>query len=159
MTGVQTCALPIFNSLEEFRRITEELFEETDLLLTQKFLPTEFDWRVGVLSGAPLFVCQYRMARGHWQIVKHGADGSAREGGHRTFDIDQAPREVVDLAVRAARAVGDGLYGVDLKQTPNGIVVIEVNDNPNIEHGIEDAVGKDDVWIRILKWFIERLGQ
>src|SRR5579864_2434332 len=147
------------STVDEFKRIAEELFEETDLVLAQKFLPTEFDWRVGVLSGQPLFVCQYRMARGHWQIVKHGADGSAREGGHRTFDIDQAPREVVDLAVRAARAVGDGLYGVDLKQTPNGIVVMEVNDNPNIEHGIEDAVGKDEVWIRILKWFIERLEQ
>ena len=61
----------------------DELFEETDLLLAQKFLPTEFDWRVGVLAGEPLFVCQYRMARGHWQIVKHRADGSAREGGFR----------------------------------------------------------------------------
>src|SRR5262245_37265394 len=47
---------------EEFRRVADELFEETDLLLTQKFLPTEFDWRVGVLAGEPLFVCQYRMA-------------------------------------------------------------------------------------------------
>jgi glutathione synthase/RimK-type ligase-like ATP-grasp enzyme len=147
------------STVDEFKRIADELFEETDLLLAQKFLPTEFDWRVGVLSGAPLFVCQYRMARGHWQILKHRADGSSREGGHRTFEIDQAPPEVIELAVRAARPVGDGLYGVDLKQTPNGIVVMEVNDNPNIEHGIEDAVGKDEVWIRILKWFIERLEQ
>jgi hypothetical protein len=52
------------NTPEEFRRVADELFEETDLLLTQKFLPTEFDWRVGVLAGEPLFVCQYRMARG-----------------------------------------------------------------------------------------------
>src|SRR6202008_2586431 len=76
------------NSPDEFRRIADELFEETDLLLTQKFLPTEFDWRVGILSGEPIFVCQYRMARGHWQIVKHRADGSSREGGFRTFDIE-----------------------------------------------------------------------
>ncbi len=146
-------------TVDEFKRIADELFEETDLLLAQKFMPTEFDWRVGVLSGAPLFVCQYRMARGHWQIFKHHADGSSREGGHRTFDLDQAPRDVIDLAVRAARPIGDGLYGVDLKQTPDGIVVMEVNDNPNIEHGIEDAVGKDEVWTRILRWFIERLEQ
>ena len=99
------------------------------------------------------------MARGHWQIFKHHADGSSREGGHRTFDLDQAPREVIDLAVRAAQPIGDGLYGVDLKQTPDGIVVMEVNDNPNIEHGVEDAVGKDEVWTRILSWFIERLEQ
>ena len=137
----------------------DELFEETDLLLAQKFLPTEFDWRVGVLSGEPLFVCQYRMARGHWQIVKHHADGSSREGGHRTFDLDQAPREVIDVAVRAARPIGDGFYGVDLKQTDHGVVVMEVNDNPNIEHGIEDVVGKDEIWMRLLKWFIERFEQ
>jgi glutathione synthase/RimK-type ligase-like ATP-grasp enzyme len=145
------------STVDEFKRIADELFEETDLLLAQKFLPTEYDWRVGVLSGQPLFVCQYRMARGHWQILKHRADGSSREGGHRTFGLDQAPADVMDLAVRAARPIGDGLYGVDLKQTPDGIVVMEVNDNPNIEHGVEDAAGKDEVWIRILRWFIERL--
>jgi glutathione synthase/RimK-type ligase-like ATP-grasp enzyme len=144
-------------TVDEFRRIADELFEETDLVLAQKFMPTEFDWRVGVLSGTPLFVCQYRMARGHWQILKHHPDGSLREGGHRTFDLDQAPPEVVDLAVRAAKPIGDGLYGVDLKQTPDGIVVMEVNDNPNIEHGIEDSVGKDEVWTRILRWFTDRL--
>src|SRR6201994_1322431 len=97
------------NSMEELKRIADELFEETDLVLAQKFMPTEFDWRVGVLSGTPLFVCQYRMARGHWQILKHHPDGSLREGGHRTFDLDQAPPEVVDLAVRAAKPIGDGL--------------------------------------------------
>jgi glutathione synthase/RimK-type ligase-like ATP-grasp enzyme len=147
------------SGIEEFKRITDELFEETDLLLAQKFLPTEFDWRVGVLGGEPLFVCQYRMARGHWQIVKHRADGSATEGGFRTFAIEQAPAEVIDMAVRAARQIGDGFYGVDLKQTPTGIVVMEVNDNPNLEHGIEDTVGKDEIWTRILRWFIERFEQ
>jgi glutathione synthase/RimK-type ligase-like ATP-grasp enzyme len=147
------------SSPEEFKRVADELFEETDLLLAQKFLPTEFDWRVGVLAGEPLFVCQYRMARGHWQIVKHRADGSAREGGFRTFDLDRAPPEIVELAVRAAKPIGEGFYGVDLKQTDSGIVVMEVNDNPNLEHGIEDAVGKDEIWIKILKWFIERFEQ
>ncbi len=146
-------------TVEEFRRITDDLFEETDLLLAQKFLPTDFDWRVGVLAGEPLFVCQYRMARGHWQIVKHRADGSSREGGFRTFALDQAPADVIDTGVRAARQIGDGLYGVDLKQTPTGIVVMEVNDNPNLEHGIEDTVGKDEIWTRILKWFIDRFEQ
>ena len=122
------------------KRICDELFEETDLLLAQKFLPTDFDWRVGVLAGEPLFVCQYRMARGHWQVVKYRPDGSSREGGFRAFDLAQAPREVMDIAVRAARPIGDGFYGVDLKQTDNGIVVMEVNDNPNLEHGAVEGV-------------------
>ncbi|MEA2905888.1 MAG: hypothetical protein QOI12_3275 [Alphaproteobacteria bacterium] len=147
------------NTAEEFRRITDELFEETDLLLAQKFLPTEFDWRVGVLAGEPLFVCQYRMARGHWQVVKYRPDGSSQEGGFRTFELDKAPRELMDIAVRAARPIGEGFYGVDIKETGNGFIVMEVNDNPNLEHGIEDQVGKDEIWIRLLKWFIERFEQ
>jgi glutathione synthase/RimK-type ligase-like ATP-grasp enzyme len=147
------------NSTEEFRRVADELFEETDLLLAQKFLPTEFDWRVGVLGGEPLFVCQYRMARGHWQVVKYRPDGSSHEGGFRAFDLDRAPHEIIDIALRAARPIGDGFYGVDLKQTDRGIVVMEVNDNPNLEHGIEDTVGKDEIWVRILRWFIDRFEQ
>src|SRR5579863_6197988 len=109
------------DSLGEVKRISDELFEETDLLLAQKFLPTQFDWRVGVLAGEPLFVCQYRMARGHWQVVKYRADGSSHEGGFCAFDLDQAPSEVIDVAVRAARPIGEGFYGVDLKQTDQGI--------------------------------------
>jgi glutathione synthase/RimK-type ligase-like ATP-grasp enzyme len=144
---------------EAFKRIADELFEETDLVLAQKFLPTEFDWRVGVLAGEPLFVCQYRMARGHWQVVKYRPDGSSHEGGFRTFELDKAPLELIDIAVRAARPIGEGFYGVDIKETPTGFVVMEVNDNPNLEHGIEDQVGKDEIWIRLLKWFIERFEQ
>jgi glutathione synthase/RimK-type ligase-like ATP-grasp enzyme len=69
------------------------------------------------------------------------------------------PRELIDVAVRAARPIGDGFYGVDVKETPNGFIVMEVNDNPNLEHGIEDQVGKDEIWTRVLRWFVERFEQ
>ena len=61
--------------------------------------------------------------------------------------------------MRAARAIGEGFYGVDIKQTEQGFIVMEVNDNHNLEHGIEDQVGKDEVWTKVLKWFIERFEQ
>src|SRR5580692_9284710 len=141
------------------KRICDELFEETDLLLAQKFLPTDFDWRVGVLAGEPLFVCQYRRGGGDWQVVQYPPDGSSHEGGFRAFALAQPPHDVIDIAVRAAKPIGDGFYGVDLKQTDNGIVVMEVNDNPNLEHGIEDVVGKDEIWMRLLRWFVERFEQ
>ena len=144
------------NTLTDFRRITDGLFEDSDVILAQKFLPTKFDWRVGILAGEPLFVCQYSMARGHWQVVKHRPNGSWHEGGFRVLDLDAAPREVIEIALRAAAPVGDGFYGVDLKETATGIVVMEGNDNPNLEHGIEDAAGKDEIWIRLLQWFTER---
>jgi glutathione synthase/RimK-type ligase-like ATP-grasp enzyme len=134
-----------------------EFFKETDILLAQRFVPTKFDWRVGVLAGQPLFVCQYAMAKQHWQIVHHRADGSAVEGGFRTFAIDKAPPEVLDVGVRSAALIGDGLYGVDLKETSNGVYVIEINDNPNLEHGVEDAVAKSDLWNRLTRWFTTRI--
>jgi glutathione synthase/RimK-type ligase-like ATP-grasp enzyme len=59
--------------------------------------------------------------------------------------------------LRAAQLIGSGLYGVDIKETPNGVYVVEVNDNPNIEHGVEDQAEKDQVWISLTRWFTDRL--
>ncbi len=75
------------------------------------------------------------------------------------FDIaiPDAPPRVIEVALRAARAIGNGLYGVDVKESADRLAVIEVNDNPNLDHGVEDQVGKDEVWSRILQWFIKRI--
>jgi len=137
--------------------LAREWFEDTDLLLAQAFMPTTFDWRVGVLGGKPIFVCQYLMAKKHWQIVKHRPNGGLIEGGHHTMPLSEAPPAVIDVGLRAAQLIGDGLYGVDIKETPEGIFVVEVNDNPNIEHGVEDQAEKDQVWIELTRWFTARL--
>ena len=76
-----------------------------------------------VLDGQPLYACKYFMARKHWQIVKR--EGSRVEPGNaETLPVDKAPASVVSLAVRAARLIGDGLYGVDLKVLDGKAVVI-----------------------------------
>ncbi|MEZ5728965.1 MAG: hypothetical protein R3E48_13800 [Burkholderiaceae bacterium] len=64
---------------------------------------------------------------------------------------------MLDIGVRAARLIGDGFYGVDLKETPEGVVAIEINDNPNLEHGVEDQAGKRAIWLDLIRWFTERL--
>ena len=138
------------------KMLTDRLFEDTDLLIAQKFMPTDFDWRVGVLDGEPLFVCQYQMARGHWQIIKHGPNG-AKEGGFRTLALADAPSKVITVALEAARAIGSGLYGVDVKERDGEVAVIEVNDNPNLEHGVEDQMGREEIWSRLLQWFVRRI--
>lgn len=143
--------------MAELKALASRWLADSDLLLAQKFLPTAFDWRIGVLDGRPLFAVQYLMAGKHWQIVNHDRRGRPEEGGFRAFTLADAPAEVVDVAVRAARCIGDGLYGVDLKETADGICVIEVNDNPNLDHGVEDAGEKDEVWRRLTRWFVERL--
>jgi glutathione synthase/RimK-type ligase-like ATP-grasp enzyme len=61
------------------------------------------------------------------------------------------------MALRAARLFGRGLYGVDLKQVGKKIYVIEVNDNPSIEAGCEDAVLRDELYRRIMWGFLRRL--
>lgn len=144
-------------SLEELRKLGSEWLAESEVLIAQEYMPTSFDWRIGVLGGKPLFAVQYLMAKKHWQIVKHDTGGKPLEGGFKSFSLAQVPPLVLDSGLRAARAVGEGLYGVDLKQTDDGVFVIEVNDNPNLEHGVEDAAEKDEVWTRLTNWFIERI--
>ena len=145
------------DDFEALKALTDKLFEDTDLLLAQKFMPTDFDWRVGVLDGEPLFVCQYQMAQGPLADHQARAERRARRAASSTMAIAEAPPRVIEVALRAARAIGAGLYGVDVKETGDAIAVIEVNDNPNLEHGVEDQVGKDEVWSRILQWFIKRI--
>ncbi|SKA07952.1 RimK family protein [Consotaella salsifontis] len=131
--------------------------EDTDLLLAQKYMPTQFDWRIGVLGGQPLFAVQYHMAKEHWQIINHDTGGRPMEGGFKAFTLADAPPHVLDVGLKAARCIGDGLYGVDIKETEDGVFLIEVNDNPNLEHGVEDFAEKDEVWTRLTRWFIDRV--
>lgn len=141
----------------ELIRTAGALFEESDVILAQEFMYTEFDWRVGVLNRQPIFACKYRMARHHWQVIKHIGNGTVRMGSAETIPVEEAPAAVIATAVKAAGLIGDGLYGVDLKETPRGVVVIEVNDNPNIEQGCEDNVLKDELYRMILKELLRRM--
>jgi glutathione synthase/RimK-type ligase-like ATP-grasp enzyme len=141
----------------ELERMVRGMLEDSDLILAQEFMYTEYDWRIGVLDGEPLFVSQYMMARKHWQIVRHTETGRPVEGAFKTVAVAVAPREIVDAGVRAARLIGRGLYGVDIKSNERGVFVIEVNDNPNLVHDVEDAAEGDAVWRRLTGWFLQRL--
>lgn len=142
---------------EELKDAAQKLFEHTALLLAQEYMYTEFDWRIGVLAGQPLYACQYFMSRGHWQIYNHAAKGKARVGGWKTLPVREAPSEVIKLALRATAPIGDGLYGVDIKAAKDRLAVIEVNDNPSIESGVEDAYLGEDLYRRIMQEFLNRM--
>ena len=142
---------------EQLKKAVDDLFQHTALVLAQEFLFTEFDWRIGVLDGEALYACQYFMSRGHWQIYNHGANAPQKSGGFKTLPVRSAPSDIVKLALKATAPIGDGLYGVDLKQIGNRSVVIEVNDNPSIEAGVEDAYLGDDLYRRIMEEFLRRM--
>ena len=135
----------------------KELLDDSDIIIAQEYCPTDFDWRIGVLDGEPLFAVQYLMAKKHWQIVKHEDGKQSLEGSFRSVSLTETPPAVVETAVRAARLIGDGLYGVDLKSFGDRVVVIEVNDNPNLDHGVEDSAERDAVWERLVRWFVRRI--
>lgn len=141
----------------ELAEAVERLFRISELLIVQEFVPTPFDWRVGVLDREPLYVCKYYMAGRHWQILDHSQSGEEAFGRVETLAIEDAPPEVVRLAVRAAKLVGDGLYGVDLKEVGGRAVVIEINDNPSIDGGYEDKVLREELYERVIGVVAKRI--
>ena len=71
--------------------------------------------------------------------------------------MDQAPEEVVRIALKSANLIGDGFYGVDIKQIDSRCYVIEVNDNPNVDAGNEDSVLKDALYREVMRVFLKRI--
>ncbi|MFU8860164.1 MAG: RimK family protein [Cyclonatronaceae bacterium] len=136
---------------------SERFLDKSDLVIAQEFMPTEFDWRIGIIDRKPLYACRYYMARKHWQIIKTDARGGYSYGNNETVPIELAPSNVVKTALKAANLIGDGLYGVDIKESGNKCVVIEVNDNPNLDAGVEDLILKDDLYLRIMQVFLNRI--
>lgn len=144
--------------LEELKEKAGVLFKKSVLIIAQEFMYTEFDWRIGVLGGVPLFACRYYMADNHWQIYNHRAQRAGnRSGGFDTIPVEAVPAEIIQLAVKSCRLIGKGLYGVDIKQSGDRFVVIEINDNPNIDAGIEDQYLGPRLYQRVIEYFLRRV--
>lgn len=143
------------------KELAEELdkfISKSDLIIAQEFIPTEFDWRVGILDKKPLYVCKYFMAKNHWQIYNWGANKKLLTGDGDTLSVEDTPPEIIEVALKAANLIGDGFYGVDLKKLDDGrVVVIEINDNPSIMHGDEDFVLKEKLYFSIMQYFLDKI--
>jgi glutathione synthase/RimK-type ligase-like ATP-grasp enzyme len=142
----------------EFRAAAAELLRKSEVVLAQEFVQSDFDWRIGVLDDEALFACKYYMAEGHWQIYNHAAKSrDNRLGVYETVPLKDVPAELMATALRAAKLMGTGLYGVDLKVSNGKIIVMEVNDNPNIDAGIEDEIAGDRLYRTIISSLIRRI--
>jgi len=58
--------------------------------------------------------------------------------------------------LKAAAVVGDGLYGIDIKEVDKCAYVIEVNDNPSIDSGVEDLYLGEELYMQIMHEFLRR---
>ncbi|HTF20234.1 MAG TPA: RimK family protein [Chryseolinea sp.] len=142
---------------EQYKQVCKTMFEDSELLIAQEFLPTTFDWRVGIIAGKPLYVCKYYMAASHWQIMNWNASKQDQEGAVETISVDQAPAGLIRTALKATALIGTGLYGVDIKEADGKFYVIEINDNPNIDAGMEDKVLKDKLYAKIMDVFLNKI--
>ncbi len=142
---------------QEYDQEVERLFKISDLLIGQAFMPTGFDWRIGVIDREPLFCCKYYMAENHWQIYDNSKKGDEALGNFETWPLSACPPDVLKSAIKVANLIGDGLYGVDIKEVNGKAHVIEINDNPNVDGGIEDQILGDELYQKIMRVFLKRL--
>jgi len=125
-------------TVDEFMTIGKRFFRRADRIVVQQFVKSDFDWRVGILDGKPLFVCKYVIPKKRWKISTYTPDGQTIFGPVKAMHIAEVDPNLIARAQEAAAAIGNGLYGVDLKAVKDDYVVIEVNDNPTITAGNED---------------------
>lgn len=134
-----------------------QFFKSSDLVIAQSFIPTEYDWRIGIIDHKPVFACRYYMVEGHWQIYNWATEEGKEGGQVECFPLHEVPDGVIKTALKATKLIGDGLYGVDIKSTHNKHYVIEVNDNPSIDAGIEDMSIGEALYHEIMSVFLTRI--
>jgi ribosomal protein S6--L-glutamate ligase len=77
-------------------------------------------------------------------MIRQGGEGEFRSNLHRggtAHKVKLTPEER-STAVRAAKAMGLRVAGVDLLRSNHGPVIMEVNSSPGLQ-GIEEATGRD----------------
>ncbi|HPE82988.1 MAG: 30S ribosomal protein S6--L-glutamate ligase [Aequorivita sp.] len=77
-------------------------------------------------------------------MKRQGKEGEFRSNLHRggTATVIKLTDEEETAALKAAKALGLGIAGVDMLQSARGPLILEVNSSPGLE-GIEQATGKD----------------
>jgi len=77
-------------------------------------------------------------------MKRQGKEGEFRSNLHRggSAEVFELSDEEEIAAVKATKAMGLGVAGVDMLQSARGPLILEVNSSPGLE-GIEKATGKD----------------
>ncbi|MDH5834599.1 30S ribosomal protein S6--L-glutamate ligase [Luteimonas kalidii] len=133
--GTQGAGVMLTEKLSASRGVVEALRGLYANFLVQEFVAEAegADLRCFVVGDQVVAAMQRQAPSGDFRSNLH-------RGGTATA-IDTTPEER-DVAVRAARAVGLGIAGVDLIRSRRGPLVLEVNASPGLE-GIEEATGVD----------------
>lgn len=138
------------HDIAAFFQVARRFIKMSDWIVVQQYVESRYDWRVGVLDGELLYACKYPIHSVTFKI-------QASVNGHIVYcRVESVPEEEVPphgirLGIEAANAIGNGLYGVDIKNNNGDACVIEVNDNPSIESG------EDTCYPRVFEQIISHL--
>ncbi|MGD1004104.1 MAG: ATP-grasp domain-containing protein [Methanoregulaceae archaeon] len=129
------------HDVAEFFKVARRFIKMSDWVVVQQFIESKYDWRVGVLDGKLLYACKYTIPSVTFKI-QASVNGHIVYCGVESIPVENMPSHVIQLGIDAANAIGEGLYGVDIKNNNGDAYVIEVNDNPSLESG-EDTCYPD----------------
>ncbi len=90
-------------------------------------------------------------------MKRQGKPGEFRSNLHRggTAELIELTDEEEIAAIKAAKAMGLGVAGVDLLQSARGPLILEVNSSPGLE-GIEAATGQN-IAAKIIKYIAQNV--
>ena len=135
LEGTQGIGVMLIDSDEAARSVIAAFRQVRADILVQEYIADAegADVRAFVVGGVVIAAIRRQAAPGGFRANLH------QGGTAEALELTQKER---DVAVRAARAVGLDVAGVDLLRARRGPLVIEVNASPGLE-GIESATGVD----------------
>jgi tetrahydromethanopterin:alpha-L-glutamate ligase len=114
------------------RKSFEEILSERGVLYLQEFIPIERDIRAFVVGGRVVGAI-YRYARNGWITnLSHGG----------TPERCLLNSEQEEVCVLASKVIGTAFAGVDIAETDDGFLILEVNGTPSGK-GVYEACGVD----------------
>lgn len=122
-------------------------------ILCQEFIETKYDWRITLFNNQFLFAVKYYMADKDWKIIKYDRKGDYIEGNHECVQFEDIPLSVLAEAEKCNKLLTEGLYGIDIKEVDGKAYVIEINDNPSIDGGVEDEIEGERIYDTIIHYF------
>ncbi|MBI5365816.1 MAG: RimK family alpha-L-glutamate ligase [Planctomycetes bacterium] len=133
--GTQGTGVMVADSPQAVRSTTDALWSLGEDVLLQRFITESRgrDLRVLVIGGTAVAAMR-----------RHACEGEFRSNIHRggVGEAVTLSRALERLAVQAARVVGLEVAGVDLLESNDGPLVLEVNSSPGFQ-GLEEATGID----------------
>jgi ribosomal protein S6--L-glutamate ligase len=135
LTGTHGVGVFLAESAESAKSILDAMWSLEKNLIVQRYI------HIARGRDLRLFVVGDEVVAAIRRVAREGGFRSNLHHGGRPEALDPSP-ELVQLALRSSTALGLDIAGVDIIESEDGPLVLEVNSSPGLE-GIEDTTGVD----------------